>query len=410
MEQIDPKYLPKMVRKLAKWQRQYAPEMWATGAVGGTKFFAPPGMPPMVHQMKGVSLDPLTGEGIRVPTEETVSSYRGLAAYYAQTLEGAKCYHLSERMSNLALRTVMPRYKLTLDALRIGPEGGIVPWGFIAWSLPIGRAETDGLSDQLIDFRTGEVSYPELSAFSPYADADFPVVAASWRYEPEADIIWVAFYSQNSDETRVLRNAGYLTEDELAGLARLREPFSLEREQALPLGKSLNWCDADPADGPRLDLTTWINPDGYDREHLRQKAIRNNDNARTSVSGMVRALIASWLIMKWKVAHREEIPPPQDVIRELAKKIGHSKKTVAKEYGTTVVRLGAPIQKQAARTGAKEYTWKVRALVGPVVRDRQYIPAWGTYDEEPRFIEPYWAGPPDAPISNVDRVFKLGDD
>jgi hypothetical protein len=235
------------------------------------------------------------------------------------------------------------------------------------------------------------------------------VVAALWRYHPEANSVWVSFYTDPADHLRIQREQG-ATAEELARMKRFQPPLMFEREQELPLDQSLNWCDADPADGPRLALTALRDASEFP-EHIREAAARNNALAETSVSDMVRVLLSSWMIMRWKIAERQVIPPTQDVIRKVAKETGRSKDSVAKEDGTTVVSLGSPIRKQgtAREAGTKKGAWTVRALVGPVVRDRQYIPAWDTYDENPRLIEPFWMGPPDAPISNPDKVFVLDD-
>lgn len=409
MKPVDPRFVPKLARKLAKWQREKAAYQWALTAVHGTKYISPPGVPPTVCNTSAFEVDVRTREALRRPDTETVESHRRVAEYYAETLESAKCFHLDEKLTNLALRTVMPKYKLTLDTLRIGPGGSIVPWGFIVWSLPISQAEKTNMAPVMMDFRSGEMvdADRQLKKFSPFDDADLPVMAASWRYEPDADIVWVAFYTQKQDQLPILQQFG-LAPQEAAKAVKEMEPLTLEREQALPLGRSLNWCDSDPREGPRLEMTAFGDAEGYP-EAAKAQAELINEAARSLVSDMVRTLIASWMIMKWKVAEREVIPPTQDVIREVSKKTGRAKSDVAAHDGTTVVRLGGPIHKRASRPGGKDYTWKVRALVGPIVRDRQYIPAWGTYDDEPRFIEPYWAGPPDAPISNIDRVFTIDD-
>jgi hypothetical protein len=355
---------------------------------------------------------------MKVPTEETVAGYRLLTDYYAETLERAKCFYLAPEMTNLALRTVMNKYKLTLDMLRLIPSGKsgepphITPRGFITWGLPISQAENYTTANLMVDFRTGDVeSAPDMPEFSPYADGDFPVVAASWRYEPEANLVWVAFYTQNSDHLRILERDSGFSPAELAKAKKLLEPLALEREQALPLDKALNWCDADPREGPRLEMTAGIDPADFP-ENLLPAALERNDAAQTLVSDMVRVFLASLMIMRWKIAHREVIPPTQDIIRKVAKETGRSKEAAAREAGTTVVRLGAPIRKRgkAATAGTKKGSWTVRTLVGPVIRDRQYIPARNEYDENPRFIEPFWMGPEDAPISNPDKVFVLGDD
>lgn len=411
MEPIDPKFVPKLARKIAKWQRQYGPRLWPMKAMAGTPFFAPPSIPPIVHETFGYEVDPVTGNGTRIPSQRTLGGYQHLVNYYAETLEKAKCFHLSEEMTNLALRAVMPKFKLTREMLRLGPDpsGGIVPWGFITWATPIGQAENYDIANMMVDLRTGKIDRdPDKAEFSPYADADFPVVAASWRYEPEANIVWVAFFTENSDHLRILRETSKMTPSQLEEAKKMIEPLALEREQALPLDRTLNWCDADPKDGPLLEMTAFSDPRGYPEAYGAQ-AMARNELARPLVSNMVRVLVASWMIMRWKVAHREVVPAPLDVARKISKERGISKEAAKREAGTTLVRLGGPIKKRAAPTGKKEYTWKVRALIGPVIRDRQYIPAWDTYDEEPRWIEPFWAGPPDAPISNADKVFLLGE-
>jgi hypothetical protein len=64
-------------------------------------------------------------------------------------------------------------------------------------------------------------------------------------------------------------------------------------------------------------------------------------------------------------------------------------------------------RKPTERSGARR--WTRRAIVGPYIRTRQYIPAHDTFDYTPRLIEPYVAGPEGAPFSDAaaNKVFLL---
>lgn len=398
MEPINPKDVPLLAQKLAKWYRIYGPRIMLDKGMRGSRYAAPPSLPPLVHNALGyMNMPEIDNLAFRIPDTETISGYVRLAAYYAETLERANCFNLSPEMTSLALRTTMPKYKLTLDMLPLQK-----PWGFIVWGLPVGAAERHASITSFVNFRTGEVdASPEIPEFSPYADVDLPVVAATWRYEPEANSVWVAWYTQHVNMYRKNHSP-----EELRKIMPVVGPLSLEREQELPLDRVLNWCDGGPDDGPKLTLTVRVPREEYP-EHTHPVLDRQEEIGAAHMSDLVRVLIASWMLVKWKIAHREVIPPPPSVVREISKATGKPKAQVAREAGTTVVRLGAPIHQRSAKPGEREYQWDHRTIVGPVVRHRQYIPAWDTYDEEPRLIEPFFMGPPDAPIRNIDKVFLL---
>jgi hypothetical protein len=113
------------------------------------------------------------------------------------------------------------------------------------------------------------------------------------------------------------------------------------------------------------------------------------------------------MLMKWKIANREEIPAPPYAVKQIARDTGRSRAEVREDNKTVFVRLGQPLRHRKPKEGAKSWTWSHRVVVGPFIRTRQYIPAHDRYDESPRLIEPYVAGPPDKPIRNTDKVFLL---
>jgi hypothetical protein len=97
------------------------------------------------------------------------------------------------------------------------------------------------------------------------------------------------------------------------------------------------------------------------------------------------------------------------VVREIAQSTGQTKAEAKAGNKTVFVRLGQPLKHRKPSGTSKAGKWKVRTIVGPYIRTRQYIPAWDTYDETPRLIEPYVAGPDGAPFSDAaaNKVFLL---
>jgi hypothetical protein len=380
------------------WFRTYAPQLWPQQHLAGSKFVAPPSMPPIRAKVGGLDINPRLQSAMYKGDQRTISQFLALGDYYARTLEEAKTYYIGEELSNLALRTEMQQYRLTADML---PS----PSGFLVWAMPIGDAEKYAPRDVWVNASgtiTEEVEEPIEHPWAPFLNADSPVIAVSWRYEKDHDTVWVVFYTNNDE----IRQAMQVSREELARVRQYAGPIAFEREQALPLNQTLNWFNADPADGPRLELTAITDIDTLPDE---KKALgeQRNAEAQGSLTDMCRVLVATFMLMKWKIANREEIPAPPYAVKQIARDTGRPRAEIKAENTTVFVRLGQPLRHRKPKEGAKSGKWKVRAIIGPYIRTRQYIPAHDRFDETPRLIEPYIAGPEGAPLNNADKVFLL---
>lgn len=383
--------------EMVDWFRTYAPRIWPTQHLGGSKFVAPPCLPAIRAKVGGYEFNPDAGAAFHLADDATIRQFRRLAEYYAQTFEQAKTYYIGPDLSHLALRTEMDHYRLTLDMLP-------APTGFMIWALPVGAAEHFIPHHSWVDLQGNvtEVEDPEEIPLSPFADVDSPVIGVSWRYDPDDNSVWVVFYTRN--DGILAEMVKDMTDAELARIRAMGGPISFEREQRLPLDQTLGWFESDAED--RLRSTAHADiaklPD-----HLKAIGEQANSDVLPSLTQMTRALVATFMLMKWKIATREEIAPPPYAVREIAKSTGQTKAEVKAAHKTVLVRLGQPLKHRKAKEGGKGGKWTVRAIIGPYVRTRQYIPAWDTFDETPRLIEPYIAGPEGAPFSDAaaNKVF-----
>lgn len=382
------------------WFRTYTSRIWPEQHLSGSHFIAPPSLPPIKAKSVGYQINPLTRSALQMPRESDRAQFIRLAEYYASNFERAKMYYLSEEMTNLALRTEMPQYRLTADMLP-------APEGFLVWGQPIGDAQQFiprtawvGLDGSL----TENTEDPPEGRPSIFKDADTPVIGAAWRYEPDHNTVWLSIYTRNDGILDSLMRE--MPEDQREMARALTPPLGFEREQGLPMDVTLNWFDADPKDGRKLEATAFSDLAELP-EHLHVKARTANKDVEPQLTAMVRTLVATFLLMKWKIAHREEITAPHTAVKQMARATGRPRETVREGSKTTVVRLGQPLRHRKPAKGAASRKWKVRTLVGPHIRTRQYIPAWDTYDDTPRLIEPYIAGPEGAPLSKTARVFLL---
>lgn len=370
-----PEEIPEFRHNYVRWLRANAAPIWRAQHDSGTRFIFPP-------------------ELLNSPST-WINPFPTLVEYYAETAERAKLYTLSKEMTLLAYRTQMDKFLLTVDVLP-----SLV--GLMVWQAPVGEAESFTAYSVPINKETGEVDTEGITAqLHHFGEAPSPIIAALWRYDPENEQVWVAFLS---DHLKFMIDL--IGEDGVRDHPEFVAPVGFEREQALPVNKTLAWFDADPAED-RIPITAFADPKDFPTEDLKQKANERTEAIRPQLTQMVKTLIASWMLMKWKIAQREDLPAPRAARKRMARESGTDIKSVEEAARVRVIRLGAPLQHRAPREGTKGGKWKVRAIVGPYIRERQYIPAWDTYDETPRLIEPYIAGPEGAPISNADKVFLL---
>ncbi|WP_371590881.1 hypothetical protein [Streptomyces sp. NBC_00470] len=382
---LSPEAMPELRQDMAAWARTYAQVVWSRTHVEGSPFVLPPSL------------------GGRVPVGRYLESpnFRRLADYHGETWETGKLDSISPVMTHLAFRSEMKSYRLTRDMLPPGARGITV------WQTPIGDAESGNHLDHR-DPVSGkwELDDDAIDYLNRFREAPAGIMAATWRYEPEANGVWVTFWA---DHTEVVASGLTGTTAQRRQAKQLMGPLGMEMEQWLPLDESLRWFHEDAGD-PKGALRLTVRPRplrGSADPELYAKAQRRMATQKPMMSQWVKTLLCTWMLRKMKVTGREVIEAPRSVQKRLART---ERPEVAREMGRVeVIKLGEPIRKRAERAKAGGYTWKVQTLIGPVTRTRQYIPAWGTYDEEPRIIEPFWAGPPGAPVSGSDRVFLLSE-
>lgn len=378
----EPKELPELRHKYVSWLRTSAPEQWSKQHYSGTQYVPPPELDAKNPH------DPDFGK---------------LTEFYAETWERGKLYFVTEEMTTLAYRTQMDEYRLTLENL---PS----PRGIIFWKKPIGVAEQSSSYTIPVDMVTGEMDTTAISeTLAAFDEAPSPIVAASWRYDPENNLVWVAYHSDHAKFMSQIM-AEWSPEERAFATPHIA-PIGFEREQALPLDVTLAWPNAE-GDKDRLPVTARsIAADIGPTEEIRAKGRQRNDEALEPTTQWIRTLIASWMLMKWKIAQHDEEQLPRPARKRLTREDGVDRNLVEATSKIQIIRLGAPIKHRASKgEPGKGGKWKVRAIIGPYIRNRQYIPAHDRYDDTPRLIEPYIAGPEGAPISNADKVFLLGND
>lgn len=373
---LSPEKLPELRHEYVKWIRGRAADQWIQQHMSGSAFVAPP------HMRQGFA---------NVNFDE-------LAAYYAQTWERARLYSVSSEMTTLAYRTQMSTYRLTLDNL---PS----PQGVVFWQNPIGSAEDSSRYQIPIDLETGEIKTEEVrTVLDKFRESPSPVIAASWRYDENTHQVWVVFYTDHLEYlSKILED--FPLEERARG-RNMMAPIAFEREQSLPLDRTLQWFDSDAPEGERIPLTarSYAATAGP-TEEIRAAGRERDEEIRAPMTQMVKTLISTWLLMDWKIAHREEVPAPRAARKRMIRE-SSDRNLVEATAKVQVIKLGAPLKRRSSG-GSGGGKWKVRAIVGPYIRNTQYVPAHDRYDHSPRLIEPYIAGPEGAPLSNADKVFLL---
>ena len=432
---MDPKLLPEFVHDLSEWTRRNGGRMWSGKAAMGSPFYWPPGVADPHKDARALGnkiYDRVLWQGGRheeahkamteAQQDSTLQSYCALADYHAQTLEQARLFYIGRDISYLAARTEMREFRLDLEMFRLDPtkSGSLMTCGFMMWDTPIGEAEPRGRLTAQYSNGTGELLEVNVidDVMDGFRDSDTPVNALTWRILPGAKEVLVVFYSNGSkarenykrhieSERANLSFGMFINED--AVQLQLSDMQPLEREQVLPLNTSLGWFeDKDRED--RLQATILSDPSflrAAERNHVLDDFVQANEKVLPMLSQMVKTFVATLAVRRMKLASRQEIPPPGSS-RKRMRKDGASEERQTSPV--QVVRIGTPIKRRPKDDGGSGGgKWKVKTIIGPVIRTRQYVPAYDEYRDGVWMIEPYIAGPRDAPWSEKTKVFLLDD-
>ncbi|KPC90791.1 hypothetical protein ADL27_32530 [Streptomyces sp. NRRL F-6602] len=426
MEQ--PELLPEFVSELTQWTKDKAPALWLYKALSGAPFYWPKSIGNPTESAHAIgdfayrqALKSYRGDLAKaqeakhaVESTQFVGGLAQLAQYHAETLDRAYVLGIGKDITYLAAKTEMKEYRLTVDLL---PK----PYGIIFWETPIGEAEPRGMITTEYWKDSGKVvNITQVEdMMEGYRNSDTPIVAASWRLLPEEESVLVVFYTDGEKSRALYRE---MREEQIRNLEegfrvdetqfqlQMSDPLPMEREQVLPLNKTLGWFhEKDKAE--RLTSTvksdpTYL-PESFKDAEVLDKFTEANEQILPVLSQMVKTFISTLHLRKMKLASREEIPAPAKSQKRMKRSQVNPERVASK---VEVVRIGKPLQHREKGSGTgKGGKWKVKTVIGPVIRYRQYVPAYDEYREYPegKMIEPYVAGPADAPWSDKARIYLL---
>jgi hypothetical protein len=420
---MEPRLLPEFVHDLETWTRESAPTLWSGKSAQGSPFYWPAGISdPSTEAIrnsdrarelmskKTKDLELIEEASRKAHAATVMSSFTDLANFHADTLETASLHYVGKDIAFLAARAEMKEFRLDAEILPTAT-------GFIMWDTPIGEAEPRGQLTAYFNTGTGVITDVEVidDMMEGFRDSETPVNAASWRILEGGEEILVTFYSdgvkaaENYREWASRQKAGHgMTLDRSVFLLQQSDPQPIEREQVLPIGKALSWFD-DESQENRLRPTIISDPD---RSHVAKRfgVAHQYEEANRKVlpmlTQMVKTFVSTLIIRKIKLASVTEESAPKPSVKRM-RRGGAS--VERQESKVQIVRVGAPIQHRNSSGGKGGGKWKVKTLIGPVIRNTQYVPAYDEYRKciPPKVIGPYIAGPADAPWSDKVKVFLL---
>jgi hypothetical protein len=430
---MEPQQLPEFVHDLAEWTRRSAGTLWCNKAGTGSRFYWPPTVDDPTeramaarHARYDQVLDQTRANEVAQSEAQaaqyamSIASFKDLADYHATTLEQAKLFYIGRDISYLAARTEMKDFRLDLDLFYLDPkqEKSLMACGFIMWDTPIGEAEPRGAVTAQYSMDTGELLEVDVvdDMMEGFRESETPVNALSWRILPGAKEVLVVLYTDGAKaragyERYLAAQKGNLPPgmaiDKSAAALQMSDPQPLEREQVLPLGRTLAWFEDKSAE-VRLKPTIESDP-GYlrlaERKQIGAEYIAANEKILPMLSQMVKTFVATLAIRRMKLARQEEVPAPKPSVKRMRRSGASAER---QEGGVQVIRIGKPLKHRAkAGDPGGGGRWKVKTVIGPVIRTRQYVPAYDEYRDGVWMIEPYVAGPEDAPWSKNAKVFLL---
>lgn len=432
---MEPEQLPEFVHEMAGWARRSGPLIWAAKAAQGSPFYWPPGVTDpskdalaLREEVYGKTLRRTQYHhlahtvAVEAQRDSTLTSYRQLADHHATTLERAHLFYIGKDIAYLAGRTEMRDFRLDRDLLYLDPikKTSLMTCGFMMWQTPIGEAEPRGKLTAQYHVRTGELLEVEVTddVMEGFRDSETPVNALSWRILPDGKNVLLVFYSDGNKVKEAVRR--HIEEqkaslppgaslDEAMAQHAISDPQPLEREQVIPLDTTLAWFEDKDAEH-RLKATILSDPSFLreaERRHVAKDFIEANEKILPMLSQMVKTFVATLAVRRMKLATREEVAPSRASVKRM-RRDGASEER--QQGRVQVVRIGGQLKRKTKDGGSGGGKWRVKTIIGPVIRTRQYVPAYDEYRDGVRMIEPYVAGPEDAPWSKNVKVFLLEGD
>lgn len=395
----NPRLVPEMQHEQVKWLRREGGKFWIYSGLDGTQFYVPQEVREHSRALAQSTLRQRRQQ-LEVVTPDMVKEHQyqselfSLAEWSAATWDNATLFSVTPSMTMKASRTGMTEFYLPSSML---PSDS----GVIFFQRPIGVAEHfNPTTEYEIDPETGVLS--PVTYFSLYNvmmdESQIPVVAASWRKLTDGRV-YLAFWTDSETAVHAIRDLTAVERRER--LAKL-PPLQLEREQVVPLDQKVPWFTSD-ADNRLVPTARGRAKDSRTLILAKERSFQG----LPMLEQMVRTFTATLLYMRNVQDHREIVHAPKSTAKRM-------RQEGAPEHissgGVTIVKMGEPLRYKAPRRKEDaEWHWTERRVVEPYFRYRQYIPATGETREGIFEVSGYIAGPPDAPIRNIDKVFLLGD-
>lgn len=395
----NPRLLPEMRNEQLEWlKKPDAMRMWLNQQDSGSKFFFPKAVRREARRMakEAIAAYRVQQQYMDQSTVKEVNVQSDIAAlieYMHKTWDEASLYSITTGMAAKASRTGMTEFYLPSDYL---PADS----GVIVWQNAIGAAEHYSPATKYeADPETGAptaVTYYSLYNLIMSDDA-LPVVAASWRRSEEG--LFVVFWTDAEPAINAIQT---LTEKQKQKALRDHAPFVYEREQILPLDEKRPWFTSKEENR----LLPTARGTGRDARTLKLAEERRTQGL-PMLEQMVRTFTATLLYMRNAEENRETVYPSRTVSRGMMRQGVPSR---IAESPVNLVKMGQPMRyRPPKRKEDAEWHWTERRVVEPYIRHKQYVPATGETREGVFEVSGYIAGPPDAPIRNIDKVFLLAD-
>ncbi|MFE9833965.1 hypothetical protein ACFYP4_02280 [Streptomyces sp. NPDC005551] len=396
----NPRLLPEMQHAQIEWLNNKGGIFWIQSASDGTFFYVPPEVRTTAKPLADKFLKKRRQSG-EVVSREMLNEHFfqaeifTLADWVASSWDNAKLYSVTPAMTMKAARTGMTEFFLPSSLL---PADS----GVIFWQRPIGATEHFNPTTRYeIDPETGVPSV--ISYYSLYNlvmdDKTVPVVGASWKKMDDGRL-YVAFWSDTESMVATLKN---ITDPQRRQSLAALAPVMLEREQVLPLDEKVPWFTSDKEDR----LVPTARGRGKDSRTM-ILARERKFQGLPMLEQMVRTFTATLLYMRHAQDERDVVYAPKSTAKRM-RQAGAPERIASN--AVRIVKMGEPLRyRPPKRKEDAAWHWEERRVIEPYIRYTQYVPATGERREGIFEVSGYIAGPPGAPIRNIDKVFLLGGD
>lgn len=393
----EPQLVPELRHEYVQWAGKHAFYRWLEATERNTFYYLPQVVRNRAQARIRRETKRFAQSGLPL-TNSTMEILKGQAeiAELAQWEESrwsrSPLYSITKGMTAKAARTGMTEFYLPSEFLP-GDDG------VIFWQSPIGTAEYFSPATRFEqDPKTGvlnPVTFASLYNFI-YDDTNTPVVTAAWS-KISADEIYVAFYT---DAEHHFRSIGFNSVEVAKALVQ-SGPLILEREQVLPLNRRTPWFTS--------EAETRLIPTARGRARSARTlklAADRRDAGLPMIEQMVRTFAATLIYRQYALDSRETVYAGKSAVKRMLN--DGATRDVA-ESAVSVIKIGQPLRYRAPTRDDVAYHWTERRIIEPYFRYTQYVPATGEYRKGIFEVSGYIAGPPDAPIRNIDKVFLLGE-